>query len=307
MQPNTDAESAEPTRSTDRTLSRRKLLGAAAAAGTAAVAGCTGSFVQIDRAETTVERQFESTEIDRLVVADASDDVSVEPADGAAVTVRAHKRAQGETSLSDLRLQTQTDSGALQIGTEKPDVFGIGGGSVDLEVHLPQSVSVDQVQTADGDVSARGTGGDAVLETGDGDIAVSDVEGDVSATTQDGSISVDGADGVVSVRSRDGDLSVRDPGSIEAVQTDDGDIVADVPAITDAATVRSSDGDVTARVSESLDATVEIATDDGNVTVADAFDGLTTTSERRVETTLGDGTNELTIRTADGDVTVTGS
>ncbi|MFB6250493.1 MAG: DUF4097 family beta strand repeat-containing protein [Halobellus sp.] len=305
MAPNTGSDSTEPSRSTGKTLSRRSLLGAAAAIGTAAVSGCTGSFVRIESTETTVERQFEASAVERLVVSDATDDVSVQRADGEVVTVRVHKRARGETSLSDLQLQSQIDSGALQIATEEPDVVGIGGGSIALEVHLPASVPVDQIRTTDGDVSVKGTAGDAVIESEDGDLTAKDVTGGVSATTQDGAISIDSAGGVVSARSRDGDLSVGGPESIRTVQTDDGDVVAEVPAVTDSATVQSSNGDIVARIGESLDATIEITTDNGEVAVADALGGLSMTSERRVEATLGEGTNDLTIHTGDGDVTVT--
>ena len=299
-----DSDSPDTAHGDGRGLTRRRFLGTAAAAGSVALTGCTGSFVRIESAETTTERQFELPEVSRLDVPETSDDISVRRSDAEIVTVRAHKQAQGETSLSDLRLRSQVDDGTLRLRTAKPDVVGIGGGSIDLEILLPDAVRVGHLRTEDGEVVLRRTSGDATIESGDGDLVVSDARGDVSATTEDGSITIDGAAGEVTAESQDGDITVRNPGAIRQVITADGAIVTDVPAVTDAARVRSADGDVTARVDDAIDAAVDVTTDDGEITVAGALGGLRTVTERRVEATLGDGAKDLTIHTADGDVTV---
>jgi DUF4097 and DUF4098 domain-containing protein YvlB len=285
------------------TLSRRRLLGAAAAAGAAGLAGCSTPLVQVRTATDTVERAFDADAVSRIRV-DAADDVTVEPADGDTVEVRARKRAHGNTELDELALRSRVEDGALNLATRKPNVVGIGGGSVDLEVFLPDAVAVDRVRTDDGSVSLRGTSGDATVQTGDGDVTASGLGGDLDASTDDGSVTVERVDGTVTARTGDGDVTVRAPGTVGDLRTVDGGLVADVPAVDGSVALRSRDGDVTVALGGSLDATVDATTGDGSVTAA-GFDTVQAATDTHVAGTVGDGTDELRIHTDDGDVTLT--
>jgi hypothetical protein len=287
--------------------SRRRLLGAFGAAATAGLAGCNASLIDVRREHRTVERRFDATGLARLRVVDADDAVTVRPgADGGAVRVRVRKRSVGETTPEELRLTSRRDGDALTLGTEVPSVVGVGGGSVDLTLYVPESVAVDRVGTADGDVTVRAVDGDPHVTTTDGDVAVSDVAGDVRAESVDGDVVVERTDGTVTAVSTDGSVTVREPGRVATVRTTDGDVVADVPAVAGDASVGSNDGDVTVRLGASLDAAVDARTDDGRVTVAGGLDTVETATDTRVGGVAGDGTRRLAIRTHDGDVTVTG-
>ena len=285
------------------TLSRRRLLGAAAAAGTAGLAGCSTPLVQIRTATDTTEREFDAGAVDRLRV-DADGDVTVERAEGDAVRVRARKRAHGNTELDEFALRSRVDDGALHLATRKPNVVGIGGGSVDLEVSLPPTVAVDRVVTDDGSVTLRGTSGDATVETGDGDVVATGLAGDLDASTDDGDVTVERVDGTVTARTGDGDVTVRAPGTVGDLRTVDGGLVADAPAVDGSVALRSRDGDVTVALGGSLDATVDATTGDGSVTAA-GFDAVQAATDTHVAGTVGDGTDELRIHTDDGDVTLT--
>ena len=299
-------ESADDDRTPSRaTLSRRRLVGAGAAAAVTALAGCSGTVLQIETDETTVERRFDARKLSRLSVTDASDDVNVEGWDEDAVRVRANKRAHGETKLSELELRSSVDGETLHLGTTKPNVVGIGGGSVDLEIDVPKAVQVDEIETNDGDVSLRDVSGDVAVESDDGDVAVTGVIGDLSVRTDDGDVAVDRIGGVVTAHSDDGDVAVRDPETIRDLSVDDGNVVAAVPAVDGTASIRADDGDVTVRLGDSVDATVRVTVGDGEITVAGGLGTVQTTTEDRVEATLGDGTNDLTVHADDGDVTVT--
>lgn len=289
----------------DRRLSRRRLLGGAATVGAAGVAGCTGTFVHVDTAETTLEREFGDADVARLRVEEATDDVHVERFDGDAVRVRTHKRASGGTAVSDLELRSTVDGDTLRLTTHTPNVVGFGGGSVDLEIAVPEGTTVERVETTDGDVALREIAGDTAIRSGDGDVSAVDVDGGLDARTSDGSVVVDGASGPVTARAADGDVTVRNPGSVVDVRTADGDVFAAVPAVDGSATVETGDGDVTVELGEALDASVDVQTGDGRATVANALDAVTTTDDRRVAGRVGDGTNELSVQTGDGDVTLT--
>ena len=299
-------ESADDDRAPSRsTLSRRRLVGAGAATAVTALAGCSGAVLQIETDETTVERRFDATKVSRLSVTDTSDDVSVERWSEETVRVRAHKRAHGETKLSELELRSSVDAGALHLGTHKPDVVGIGGGSVDLEIDVPKTVQVDEIETNDGDVSLRDVSGDVEVASDDGDVAATGVSGDLSVRTDDGDVAVDRTSGVVTAHSDDGDVRVRDPDAIRDLGVDDGNVVAVVPAVDRTASIRADDGDVTVKLGDAVDATVRVTVGDGEIAVAGGLGTVETTTEDRVEATLGDGTNDLAIHADDGDVTVT--
>ncbi len=266
------------------TLSRRRLLGTAAATGTAGLAGCSAPLVQVRTTTDTVEREFDTADVSRIRVGDADAAVAFERTDGDTVRVRAHKRARGSTEVDELELRSRVEGGALYLGTHEPPIVGIGGGSVDLAVFVPGEVAVDRVRTDDGSVTLRGVSGDPTVQTGDGDVVASDVRGDLDAATEDGDVTVERTTGVVAARSDDGDVLVRAPGSI-------GDL-------------RTGDGDVTAEIGEALDATIDATTGDGNVT-ATGIGTVETVTDTHVAGTLGEGTDELRVHTDDGDVTLT--
>jgi len=266
-------------------LTRRRLLGAGAAVGATALAGCNGTFLRIESTTTTVERRFDAADLAALRVTEATDDVSVARTDRDTVLVRAEKRARGETELSELRLHTEVAGDSLEVSTTEPTVVGVGGGSVALELEVPGSVAVERVATDDGDVALRDTAGDTVIETGDGDVAV------------------EGTTGAVTARTSDGEVTVESAGAVREVRSGDGSVTAAVPAVDGSASVHSDDGDVVVRLG-ALDATVELTTGDGEVTVA-GVDGVETSTDERVVLSLGDGSGELTVHTGDGDVTAT--
>jgi hypothetical protein len=145
------------------------LLGLAGSlAAATALSGCL--VYRVEKDTTTVRRSFDAADVDELRVPAATDAVTLETAgdDADAVEVRADKRARGSTSLSDLELRTETAEGVLRVSTTVPPVTGIGGGSVDLRIGVPSTVSVEQVTAEDGSVTVEGTGGVVTTEAGDG-------------------------------------------------------------------------------------------------------------------------------------------
>jgi len=281
---------------------RRGLLAGLGAAGTAALAGCT-SFVRVDAETATVERTFAAERVDRVRVADATDDVALTATAGDTLRLEGHKRAVGGTDLAELSVETSLSEGTLSVSTDKPAVVGIGGGEVDLALAVPASVADGAtVDTADGDVLVEDVAGDVAARTGDGDVTLRRTGGDVTARTGDGSVTVEEATGTVRAETTDGDVTVDAPGAVDRLSTRDGSVVADVPAVAGSAVVRTSDGDVTVSLGGRLDATVTARTDDGDLTHANALGTVERATERVVSGRVGDGEGDLTVRTNDGDV-----
>jgi len=324
---------------TARRSTRRRLLGLAGSlAAATALSGCL--VYRVEKDTTTVRRTFDAADVDELRVPVATDAVTLETAgdDADAVEVRADKRARGSTSLSDLELRTETAEGVLRVSTTVPPVTGIGGGSVDLRIGVPSTVSVEQVtaedgpvtlsgvrgnptiEAGDGDVVARDvtgdlsvtaedgpvtverTGGDATIEASDGDVVAREVGGDLAVSAADGSVTVEGTGGVVTTEAGDGDLSVVGPGAIGDLSAGDGSVRTDVPAVDGTTTVRTDDGDAVVRLAADLDVRVLAATDDGRVSGTDVLDATTQATETNVVGRLGEASNELRVEAGDGDV-----
>jgi hypothetical protein len=289
----------------DAAVSRRGVLGAAGAAVTSALAGC-GSVVQIERDGTTGERIVDAPTDATLAVVDVADAIAftAEPRDD--VKIVAEKEAFGGVSLDELTVDVETTADRVEITTDRPDVVGLGGASVSLEVYAPEEMAVDRIQTADGAVTAQRVPDGAALRARDGAIQITDARGDVTAETNDGDVAVDGTGGTISAVTQDGSIRVRDPARVGEISTRDGNVTADVPAVADDAEIESSDGDLLLRIGEALDTVLTAGTTDGEILVSDVASGvqIRRQTESRLEAVVGDGTASLRAHTTDGDVVV---
>ncbi|PHQ45583.1 hypothetical protein DJ68_12090 [Halorubrum sp. C3] len=291
----------------DTVTSRRKLLGAAGAAVASTLAGC-GSVVQIEREGTTDEQTIDAPTDATLAVVDATDAIAFTAERRDDIKVIAEKKAFGGVSLNELTVEVERTDGRIEITTDKPNVFGIGGASVSLELYVPERMAVDQLQTADGAVTARRLPDNAALRTRDGSIQITDARGDVTAETSDGNISVDGTDGTLSAVTQDGSIQVRDPARVDEINTRDGNVMTDVPAVADNAEIKSSDGNLLLRFGETLDTVLTADTADGEILVSNVAPGLQIRrrTDSQLEAVVGDGSTPLRAHTNDGDVMVRG-
>ena len=287
----------------DVATSRRRVLGVAGAAIASTLAGC-GSVVQIERDGTTDERTVDAPTDATLAVVDATDAIAftAEPRDD--VKIVAEKEAFGGVSLDELTVDVKTTADRVEITTDKPDVVGLGGASVSLELYAPEEMAVDRLQTADGSVTAQRVPDDATLCTRDGAIQITDARGDVTAETNDGDIAVDGTAGTLSAVTQDGSIQVRDPERVGDISTRDGNVMTDIPAVADDAEIESSDGNLALRIGETLNTVLTAGTTDGEILVSDVSPGMQIRhqTESQLEAVVGDGTTPLRAHTNDGDV-----
>jgi DUF4097 and DUF4098 domain-containing protein YvlB len=289
----------------DGSSTRRRLLGAAGAGLATALAGC-GAVVDVDRRTETERRSVDPSSVSTLALTDVSGDIAfhAESRDDVSVVVRKH--ALGGVSFDDLDATVRTADDRLEVTTDEPQVVGLGGGRIDIEVHAPPSVAVDELRTVDGDVRAESVPDGATLATTDGNVSVSDARGDVRAESRDGDIRVEETAGTLSATTVDGDIRVQNPGRVDALRTRDGDVVADVPAAASDAVVASTDGDLLLRLGDDLSAALTARTDDGEFAVSgggSAFN-VRERTESRLRATVNGGDAAVTARTRDGDVTI---
>jgi DUF4097 and DUF4098 domain-containing protein YvlB len=143
--------------------------------------------------------------------------------------------------------------------------------------------SACNLRTSDGDISISGFRADQQLNTSDGDIKVSDQEGALTAGTSDGDIDVKKVSGRVEVKTSDGDIRLSEIKGDVKGGTSDGNII--VSQLTGATIVKTSDGNINFK---DLSGSLSASTSDGSVSG-----------------NLLRLTQELSVRTSDGDIRIT--
>jgi DUF4097 and DUF4098 domain-containing protein YvlB len=267
-------------------ITRRGLLGACALGLSAAVAGCMSAVPFVGK-RTEFDRTFDMT-TGRITVETDSGDAAVHRTDANRIRLHGIKETTSVFGdIEDITVETTRNGDHLRItGDAGADSFlGLGGGSLSLDVGVPEGVTVERVSAKNGDATTTGVAGDATLESTNGAVTARNVDGYVSLSTTNGPVRARGVAG------------------LDGAATTNGDIDVDIPAIDGRVSVSTTNGAITAALAPDLDARVVASTTNGTITAT----GLPLGGGRSgnsLRGTLGDGTHELTIRTTNGDITL---
>lgn len=264
-------------------MHRRTLL---AGVGTAATAGLAGCFDAVF--ETTVSESFENSyqvsDETTLTVSNRNGNVTVRDTDDDQLTVAGEKEAGSEGALDELSVDVTT-------GEQFVVEVSFGSGSsfeqrrVDLTIDVPAGVTVDQLETSNGNVTAER------------------VMGDVSATTSNGNVEITDVDGTVDCDTSNGNVRVRGATRLAGARTSNGTVDVELLAMSGDVTCKASNGSVTVRVGPDVSAAFELSTTNGEVSVEDLPHSATTSRRGHMEGSLRGGSEPtLTAETTNGDV-----
>jgi hypothetical protein len=204
--------------------------------------------------------------------------VSVGPADGPDVAVRAEKRVTGRSRPpSDAQVRVERRDGALTVDVEYAD-GDPDGIEVALDVEVPPGAPVDAVETVNGRVDVAGVAGDARVESTNGPVSVRDVSGTLSLRTVDGPITAEGV------------------GAVRDAETTNGPIDLDLTRLDGDATVATTSGSVTIGLPADERPRLDLSPGLGSVTV-----------EGIPEADDGEGRPTLRVSTTTGSITVVGT
>jgi len=202
--------------------------------------------------------------------------------DNADVTVTATNRSDVlvDSGSSRQRFSVRELDGTLRLDSTESS----------YQIEVPETLPVERVVTAAGDVSVTATTGDLAVETSTGDLTARRIEGTVTA------------------QSDAGDVTIRRPNALGDVTSSTGSVDVDVPALPGDATVTTQTGDIEAQLDRELDAELTASTQAGDVVIS----GLPLRNVDRgggivgetVTGTLGGGGPRLTLEASTGDVTV---
>ncbi len=240
---------------------------------------------------------------------------------GGEIVIRTWDRNQVRleaTHSSDDRVKILQSESSVKIKSEArhghPD-------EVDYEITIPQTMAVDlwgfdsdiSVDGAQNGVRAETMSGDIDLRDVAGEVSLRSVEGDITLVRGRGSLEVNGVEGEVSVvdfdgnifaESIDGDITLSEIASerVEA-KTVDGDVQYD-GTIRDDGRYRltTHDGDVVVSVPANANATVSVATFDGEFEADFPVQLKGAEASRKLSFTLGNGSARLELHSFDGDI-----
>lgn len=266
-------------------MQRRALLASTASALTGGLAGCLGGVFGTPETE-SFERRYDVSDETVLTVANRNGDVTVRDTDEERVTVSGEKRAGTESALDTITVDVVT-------GEQFTVDVRFGGGSdftsrsVDLAVDVPEGVTVDSAETANGAVTVDGVAGDVSASSSNGDVAVTDVDGYVACDTSNGDVRVRGTTGVTGARTSNGTVDV------------------ELLAMRDDVTCRSTNGPVTVRVGPDVSAAFRLSTSNGDAEVREVPHTVSASGRGFVEGQLRGGTSpRLSVESSNGDVTL---
>ena len=228
--------------------------------------------------------EYEANENTVLKVTTLNGQIEITAWDDDTVSINAVKKSSfGQEELDNVEInviesENQIEIEAKYIGqrTTTP--------SVDMNIKVPQYVTVDYAKTSNGAVQISGTKGDVKATSSNGAIIIENVDGYVSATTSNGRIEIKGTTGIK-------DLKSSNLG-----------IYAEVYDFQDNISISTSNGGITVYINPALNADIDMTTSNGKISVSDLSLNKTISEEKHKAGVLGEGGNTLDINTSNGNI-----
>ncbi len=211
------------------------------------------------------------------------------------------------------RLQVSMPEGRkvrVFLGVGAVDVANING-SLSVDVASASITSHDtrgalSLDTGSGDIEVTGHDGALNVDTGSGDVAVTTQKnGELHIDTGSGSVRASGITAsVLKIDTGSGDIRLADATASRAsLETGSGAIEARFLTAIDDLAVETGSGDVTLRLPEGLNVTVDLETSSGDLTV-DFPVQLIRKEENSLRGRIGEGKGRIAVESGSGDVSL---
>ena len=290
------------------------LVATAALASSACTIDVQGSGIG-QQVSTRELKRIQLTGTPHVTVRTFDGSIELRSSDRNEILVEIERFAATMDEARELIVETSEDSGDVVIDAKRPrrsdDWIHFGGWtspSVRLRVTVPRQLDV-QARTGDGTIDARDLSGRVELRTGDGSIRLQRIQGDITVGTGDGSVMGRELQGAVAVSTGDGSVEISGRFAALKARTGDGPIGIDAlpgSTIQSGWTITTGDGGVSIRLPKELDADLQARTGDGSINTS----GITVLTpprqdgepRRNIVGRIGNGGEQLTVRTGDGSI-----
>lgn len=261
--------------------------------------------------EVDMDTTFDVDPNARLEIRNHAGDVVVRTWDRNAVRIEAEHSARDKVKVFEsgkvIRVKSESRRGP-------PDI-------VDYRLTIPASMALD-IWGVYTDVSVDGTRGGIVIETLEGDVRIRNSEGEISVRSVEGMIEVSSTSGRLELNSVDGDIVLQNVGGTLQAESIDGDIRMDGidsddvdvrtvdgdisynGSIRDNGRYRltTHDGDVVLAMPSGVNATIDVATFDGEFETNFEVEITRAEAGQRFSFTIGDGSAKIELHAFDGDI-----
>jgi DUF4097 and DUF4098 domain-containing protein YvlB len=234
------------------------------------LAGCVdfGDFGDSERFHEDFHYSYPLTPGGRVSIENFNGSVEISGWEQNSVEVNGTKYGSEKSLLESIRIEVRSESGAVQIRTERPsEHFGSSGARYRLRV--PRKAQLDAIVSTNGSLRIEDIEGMARLRTSNGAIRVSRIHGEVDARTTNGSIELSSVEGNVNVHTSNGSVHAEaSHGSFEAV-TSNGSIHASLTEPTNGWPVRlhTSNSRIDLRVNAAKLPDIKAETGNGSIEV----------------------------------------
>jgi len=231
------------------------------------------------------EAEYHATNNTILSISNVNGAINVSSWDGDNITLNATKRSTygyDDLEKADIIVSENNNEITIEIQHVKP----IRSRAVDLNVKIPNNVTVKSASSTNGPVQITNTKGDAVF------------------TNTNGPIIAEGIDGYIKASTTNGNIDIKDTKGVDDLTTTNGGISAEIFDIKDDIDIQSTNGGITIYLNSSINASIEIITTNGDISVYDSIISITESSNKHLKGTIGDGEKKINVKTTNGGINV---
>jgi hypothetical protein len=189
----------------------------------------------------------------------------------------------GKNELENIEIDVNENNNIIDIETKY-----LGDGLVEvttnMNLEIPNFVTVDTIATSNGDVH------------------ISNVIGNISADSSNGDLKIENVDGYISASTSNGKIEIKDTTGIKNIDSSNGDIYTEIFDFQENITIHSSNGEINVYINPSLNANLSMTTSNGDVSISDLSLDLDISEEDHKSGILGIGGYSIIISTSNGDI-----
>jgi hypothetical protein len=200
-----------------------------------------------------------------ISIANVSGQISVTGANVPSVSVQAI-RVGRDKDMVEVIDQSTADHVSLKVQYPRTGNYDA---SVNFIVQVPTGLPLkyDKLSTASGDIEIENVAGEIGVNTASGDVTIRQVQGNVRANTASGDVKISLVQGDVQANSASGDVSAIDVSGLVSANTASGDVAVQLNRVEGVGEMKftSASGNVTVKVSNQLNAQVQLSTGSGDI------------------------------------------
>jgi len=248
----------------------------------------------------TVALTAPSASSGRLVIRNVNGRTTVRAGNAADVQVSATRRTVPGLTSPEVRLLESGGVLTLEAVGATNLVFGIPSSQVDYAVDVPPGTEIE-IQGVSGAVDVSGVNAPVSVTTVSGPVGLQSIGASATVRTTSGDVRANDLRGALNVSTISGRVRLVDVDHVATATTVSGDLTIE-GRVTEGGAIRTTSGDVDARLADNSDIRVVVTTISGDISVRSLSFPDRRQDRRSFSGTLGSGGEQLTINTASGDV-----